>query len=66
MGNWWIKLLAGLWGLRERQGARDEKILGVGEAEIAGDKTEIGAPLILVFADGLEYCDAAGKMNVDE
>lgn len=51
--------MAGLWGLRRRKDARDEKILGVGEAEIAGDKAEIGAPLILVFADCLEDCDAA-------
>jgi hypothetical protein len=47
----------GVYGVGED--ARTEKVLGVGEAEITGDKPEIGAPFILVFADGLEYGDAA-------
>ena len=50
--------MAGFWGLRKREDARNEKSIGVGEAEVAGDEAEIGAALILVFGDGLEDCDA--------
>src|SRR3984893_10800280 len=64
--RWVIKALPGVGGLRWRKDTRDEKILGVGEAEIAGDNAEIGAALVLVFADGLEYGDTAREVNVDE
>src|ERR1700730_16712651 len=66
MVKWGINSLTGLGGLRRRKDTRDEKILGVGEAEIAGDNAEIGAALVLVFADGLEYGDTAREVNVDE
>src|SRR6266850_1082550 len=63
---WWLKLIAGLRGLRKWKSASDQKIPGIGEAEIAGDCAEIGSPLILVFVDGLEYHCSPRKVNVDE
>jgi hypothetical protein len=63
---WRIKLIAGLRGLRKWKSASDQKIPGVGEAEIAGDCAEIGSPLILVFVDGLKYHCSPREVNIDE
>jgi hypothetical protein len=52
--EWRIKLFVGLGGLRKWKVASDEQIPGVGEAEIAGDRTELRSPLKLVFVDGFE------------